>query len=117
MPLAAAADTGTFIAHLMPNHHYPHATGAAKFDHNPNHDTLTLGVAVQNAVPLSTAGLVVDGNVVGTFPLDHTGSGSLTLSSLHGDDIPDLGEGDRVKIVDADTGKTLLKGKLSPVNP
>jgi hypothetical protein len=117
LPLGALADTGTFEAHLRPNRHLPHASGLAEFDHNPYHDTLTLTVTVQNAAPLTTAAVVIDGNVVGSFNLDHTGSGHFGLSSLHGDEVPDLGQGDKVAIVDAHTGAVLLKGKFGPANP
>lgn len=117
LPLGALADTGTFDAHLRPNRHLPHASGVAEFDHNPAHETLSLTVTVQNTVPHAMVDVLVNGNAVGSFNLDHTGSGHFSLNSLHGDDIPDLGQGDKVTVVDANTGKVLVKGKFGPANP
>jgi len=118
-PAALFADPGIFSAHLRPTYHSPHASGSAEFQNNPYHDFLTLSIAVENVHSSNGVVLVlINGEFLDAIHLDHTGAGHLFLSTDHGDDVPDLGAGDRIRIVDAVTGfPVLLKGKFSPSHP
>jgi hypothetical protein len=118
IPGAVFADPGTFFAHLHPSHHFPHASGSAEFQNDPHHDILSLSVSIENVFHTPTVAVLINGELLDFIDLDDTGSGQLFLSTAHGDDVPDLGSGDRVRIVDAMDGHAVIvKGRFNEVNP
>jgi hypothetical protein len=117
MPAAVFADPGLFVSYFHATHNSPEASGGAKFYHEPNSQVLILSVVVQNVQSSNGKVIVlINGEILAGIQLDRNGSGQLFLSSQNGDDVPDLGAGDHIKIVDArNTEPVLLKGKFIPL--
>jgi hypothetical protein len=114
MPVAVFADPGTFYEDLRPTHHSPNGTGAAIFQNNPIQNLRTLSVTIAHVASANRlVQVLVNGEFIDDMYLDDTGSGQLFLSTEDGDDVPDLGAGDHLTIVDAVHGRrVLLKGKF-----
>ncbi len=84
----------------------PDATGQAAFEMRP--DRTTLSVAVAGVTSTATVDVFVNGNFIGTIALDGNGNGELDLSTLNGDNVPNLQDGDEIEVYDAADDATLV---------
>ncbi len=84
----------------------PDATGQVAFEMRP--DRTTLSVAVAGVTSTDTVDVFVNGNFLGTIALDGDGNGELDLSTLNGDDVPNLQDGDEIEVYDAADDATLI---------
>lgn len=113
MPLSVFADPGILSADLQPTPHEPHASGSVEFQSHSD-GSLRLSVAVAHVASTQTVAVLINGDIFDFIELDHTGAGHLFLNTDHGDDVPELGEGDVIQIVDAfDAHAVLLEGTLA----
>ena len=110
LPLAAYADVN-LGAHLEPTDADPHASGFVQY--SSQHDNRSIAVAVRHVTYSNLVMVLVNDEFLGFIHLDHTGSGHLSLSTFHHDEVPELSHGDVVDVVDASDGTLLLEGVLA----
>jgi hypothetical protein len=58
--------------------------------------------------------VVVNGVLLDLIHIDHTGSGHVSLNTLHYQKVPELNHGDTIDIVDASDGTLILEGVFGP---